>query len=136
VTPFQFPPYFEPGINRLAKWTSPTEIIASDMPWAVAWYADRTSLWIPNKIKELTNLSDNAELPGTLAGVFMTPVSRNTPLFTSVLKGTYADYQPLIFGRTDIPYFPFKDVIPVIGDPATYLFFSDSPRWNQDKPAP
>ena len=136
VSPFQFPPYFEPGINRLATWTTPGEIVASDMPWAVAWYADRKSLWIPNKLKDLTGLSDNAKLPGTLAGVFLTPISRNTPLFTSVLKGEYSEYQPLIFGRTDIPYFPFKEVLPVIGDPTTYLFFSDSKRWEQDKAAP
>ena len=136
VPPFQFPPYFQPGINRLAAWTAPREVIASDMPWAVAWYADRDSLWIPNKLKDLTGLADNAKLPGNLAGLFLTPISRNTLLFTTVLKGEYSDYQPLIFGRTDIPYFPFKEVIPVIGDPTTYLFFSDSKRWEQEKPTP
>ena len=112
VPPFQFPPYFEPGINRLGSWTTPREIVASDMPWAVAWYADRKSLWIPNKLKDLTGLADNAKLPGDLAGVFLTPISRNTPLFTSVIKGEYAEYQPLIFGRTDVPYFPVQG-----GDP-------------------
>ena len=136
VPPFQFPPYFEPGINRLASWTTPREIVASDMPWAVAWYADRQSLWIPVKLKDLTGLADNAKLPGDLAGVFLTPISRNTPLFTSVIKGEYSDYQPLIFGRTDVPFFPFKEVIPVIGDPTTYLFFSDTKRWDQEKAAP
>ena len=28
------------------------EIIASDMPWGVAWYADRKSLWIPMTIND------------------------------------------------------------------------------------
>ena len=136
VPPSQFPPYFEPGINRLAAWTTPREIIASDMPWAVAWYADRPSLWIPTKLKDLTGLADNAKLPGDLVGVFLTPISRNMPLFTGIIKGEYADYQPLIFGRTDIPFFPFKEVVPVMGDPTIYLFFSDTKRWDQDKATP
>ncbi len=135
-SPFQYPPYFEPGINRLAAWTNPGEIIVSDMPWAVAWYADRKSLWLPNKIKEITDLGDNSRLPGSVAGVFLTPISRNTPLFTSVIRGEYSDYQPLIFGQTNIPYFPFREVLPVMGDPTTYLFFSDTRRWEHDKPTP
>ena len=102
----------------------------------MAWYADRQSLWIPTKLKDLTGLADNAKLPGDLAGVFLTPISRNTPLFTGVVKGEYADYQPLIFGHTDVPFFPFKEVIPVIGDPTTYLFFSDTKRWDQARGTP
>ena len=51
VPPFQYPPYFEPAINKLEDWTRPDEIIGSDMPWAVAWYADRQSLWIPDQLR-------------------------------------------------------------------------------------
>ena len=134
--PFQYPPYYEPGINLLGAWTAPRDVIASDMPWAVAWYADRPSLWIPNKLKEMTSLSDNGKLPGNLAGLFLTPISRNTPFITSVLQGEYKEYQPLIVGRVDIPYFPFKEVLPVMGDPTTYLFFSDTKRWDQKKANP
>ena len=128
----QYPPYLQPGINLLGKWTKPNEVIASDMPWAVAWYADRKSLWIPNKLKEFTDLNDSNRLPGPLAGVFLTQISRNTPLFGGVLKGEYAEYQALILGRTDVPFFPFREMIPSIGDPTAYLFFSDSKRWEKE----
>ena len=134
--PFQYPPYFEPGINRLGPWMKNDEIIASDMPWAVAWYADRKSLWIPDLFVDLFGLSDNAKLPGTVAGLFLTPISRNTPLFTGVLKGEYSEYQSLILGRSDIPSFPFHDGIPLMGDPTTYLFFSDSRRWDKTQLTP
>ena len=134
--PFQYPPYFEPGINRLNGWVKENEIIGSDMPWAVAWYADRKSLWIPDKFSNLMGLSDNAKLPGVMGGVFLTPISRNAPLFTGVLKGEYAEYQQLIFGRADQPYFPFHEGLLVMGDPAGYLFFSDTRRWEKpDKDA-
>ena len=47
----QWPPYVPPYIALLNKWMSPEEITASDMPWAVAWYADRRSVWLPDTIK-------------------------------------------------------------------------------------
>ena len=49
--PYQYPPYLEPVIALLNGWTTDKEVISSDMPWAVAWYADRKSLWIPDKYR-------------------------------------------------------------------------------------
>ncbi len=136
AAPHQYPPYFEPAIARLNGWIKDTEIVGSDMPWAVAWYADRKSLWIPNKFTQLMGLSDNAKLPGTVGGVFLTPISRNTPLFSGVLRGEYQEYQQLIFGRADMPFFPFHEGLLVMGDPAGYLFFSDTRRWDKGEKAP
>ena len=135
-SPVQYPPYYEPGINRLSKWTSDDEIIASDMPWAVAWYADRKSLWLPLKLKDMLSLSDNGQLNGSLAGVFLTPLSRDTPFLTSLYKGNFQDYQSLIFGRVDLPLFPFHEETLMMGD-LSYTFASDSKRWEKEKaPAP
>ncbi len=36
----------------LARQTQKDAIILSDAPWAVAWYGDRASLWIPQSIEE------------------------------------------------------------------------------------
>ena len=129
--PFQYPPYFEPAINRLGPWMQTDEIIGSDMPWAVAWYADRKSLWIPDKFVNFMGLSDNGRLPGTLGGLFLTPISRNSALFSGVLKGEYSEYQQLIFGRADTPNFPFHEGILLMGDPTSYIFYSDSRRWEK-----
>ena len=127
----QYPPYFEPAINRLGPWMKDDEIIGSDMPWAVAWYADRKSLWIPDKLVNFMSLSDNNKLPGTLGGLFLTPISRNSPLFSGVLKGEYSEYQSLIFGRADAPNFPFHEGILLLGDPSSYIFYSDTRRWDK-----
>ncbi len=133
--PFQYPPYFQPAINRIGLWMKEQEIVGSDMPWAVAWYADTKSLLIPNKFKDFMGLSDNAKLPGTLGGLFLTPISRNAPLFSGVLRGEYTEYQQLIFGRADVPYFPFHEGVLLMGDPTSYIFFSDSRRWDKIAPA-
>ena len=135
VPPVQYPPYLEPAINKLADWTRPDEIIGSDMPWAVAWYADRTSVWIPNKLADFMGLSDYARLPGPLAGLFLTTLSRNEPFYMSIYRGEYQDWQPLIFGRTDVPSFPFKENINLLGD-LSYSFYSDSKRWERVTAAP
>jgi hypothetical protein len=125
----QYPPYYEPVIGYLNKWTKESEIVASDMPWAVALYADRKSLWIPNKLRDVIGLSDDGKLPGTLAGVFLTPVSRGVPFSTSIYKGEYQEYVQLIVGNANIPNFPFREVAAPMGD-LSYTFFSDTRRWD------
>ena len=60
----QWPPYIPPSIAQLADWTREDEMIMSDMPWAVAWYADRKSLWLPMTIKAFIDLNDYNQLKG------------------------------------------------------------------------
>ncbi len=129
--------YLQPAINLLNGWTSDHEIVATDMPWGVAWYADRKALWLPAKFKELLGMSDNAKLPGTLAGVFLTPVSRSESFYNGIYRGEYSDteeknqnvgYPALIFGRRDLPLFPFQQGYSILGD-LSYTFYSDRARW-------
>lgn len=131
----QYPPYYAPLISRIGTWTKETEVVGSDMPWAVAWYADRKSLWIPTKYRDFMGLSDNGRLPGTMGGLFLSPVSRDSPLFSGVYRGEYTEYQPLILGRADLlPYFPFHEILYPMGDPASYVFYSDTRRWEKNLP--
>jgi hypothetical protein len=134
IAPHQFPPYFPPAINRLNAWTNDKEIIGTDMPWGVAWYADRKSLWIPNKLRDFMGMSDQGKLNGTLAGMFLTPISRNAPFVTSIYKGEYQEYAQLVFGNVNLPYFPFRETALLIGD-LNYTFYSDTRRWEKAAPA-
>ncbi len=129
--------YYQPAIHALNGWTNDHEVIATDMPWGVAWYADRKSLWLPAKFRDLLGLSDNAKLPGTLAGVFLSPVSRGESFYNGIYRGEYSDaeeknpnvgYPALIFGRRDLPYFPFQQGYSILGD-LSYTFYSDRARW-------
>lgn len=43
--PAAWPPYWPPRIQEVGRWLSPTELMMSDMPWAVAWYGDRKCVW-------------------------------------------------------------------------------------------
>ncbi len=48
-----FPPYYPSTLNTsFHDITNDKDIILSDQPWAVAWYANRKSMWTPLKVKE------------------------------------------------------------------------------------
>lgn len=75
-----------------AKYVKDTEIVFTDQPWAVAWYADRTAIWIPANSKQLKEIEDIAEKHrANIAGIYLTP---------SVMKDNfnfrlYGDLTPL-----------------------------------------
>ena len=79
-----WPPYWPSILSRtLHEATSEKDIIFSDQPWAVAWYADRRSIWLPKKVSEfekLEKLVEDQQL--TSAGILMTPSSfKDNPLY-------------------------------------------------------
>ncbi len=50
-----WPPYYPLALNeKLVEETNEKEIVVSDQPWAVAWYADRKSLWTPRRVNDFT----------------------------------------------------------------------------------
>jgi hypothetical protein len=57
-------PYLPPYISILNHWMEPNEIIASDTPWAVAWYDDRRSLWLPDTVERFNEFHDFGTLDG------------------------------------------------------------------------
>jgi 4-amino-4-deoxy-L-arabinose transferase-like glycosyltransferase len=54
----QRPPYVPPFIAVLGEWYGKDEAIATDMPWATAWYAQRKSLLLPKTVKDFNRISD------------------------------------------------------------------------------
>ncbi len=124
----QWPPYVPPYISILADWTTPREMIASDMPWAVAWYADRTSLWIPMSIKTFIDLNDYNVLQKPIVGLYLTPVSGNVSFIRDIAKGEYKEWAPFITRQANIRNFPLRAVT---GLPIDHecVFYADRDRW-------
>ena len=97
----QWPPYLPSTLNRnLAEWVdknpSNPEIVVSDQPWAVAWYADTYSIWLPRTMESFLDLDRKAADLGTpLAGIHITPSSRGGST-TSVSTAEFGDFAPLI----------------------------------------
>jgi 4-amino-4-deoxy-L-arabinose transferase-like glycosyltransferase len=47
--PLVYPPYYPPAGQAIATWVKEKELTMSDVPWAVAWYAQRQSVWLTLK---------------------------------------------------------------------------------------
>ena len=50
TSPVVFPPYSPEAIQTCGRWVDRDELTMSDMPWAVAWYGDRQSMWCTLKV--------------------------------------------------------------------------------------
>jgi hypothetical protein len=127
----QWPPYIPPFIAILAQWTTEREIIASDAPWAVAWYADRKSLWLPMTVKDFITLNDDNLLNGRIVGLYLTPYSGNRMFLSEVVKGDYKEWSPFIMRNLSGPAlrdFPLRAVTPLPLDNEC-VFYSDRDRW-------
>jgi len=96
-----YPPYFPRAFNRtLADNTTPKDIIISDTPWAVAWYADRMSVWLPknlDQIKEIEEIAFSQQTP--IQGIVISPYSFNhDKILTSGAPGRdYGELFPLVY---------------------------------------
>jgi hypothetical protein len=125
-----FPPYL-PGLMQLfSNWTNPNEILCSDMPWAIAWYADRKALLLPAKVKDFNRYYDYQLLGGPIVGLYLTPISRDAGFASSILAGEYKDWAALMVGGPQaVQTFPLK--VPLSMAENQCLYFSDRVRWNQ-----
>lgn len=125
----QWPPYIPPYIAILSEWTRPDEMIMSDMPWGVAWYADRKSLWLPMTIKDYINLNDYNQLKGEIVGMYLTPISGNASFVSDIKKGEYREWAPFITREVNLRDFPLHAATPLPLDNEC-IYFSDRDRWS------
>ena len=125
----QWPPYVPPFIAILNTWTTEREIIASDMPWAVAWYADRKSLWVPKTIADFVKLNDYESLGNHLIGLYLTPVTGDRAFMRDIVKGEYREWHPFVLRQVNVKDFPLRAVTPMPIDNEC-VFYSDRDRWS------
>ena len=79
-----WPPYWPSTLSKtLHDATGEDDLIFSDQPWAVAWYADRYSIWLPRKVSEFEDIEELAkDQKLETAGILMSPMSfKNNPLY-------------------------------------------------------
>ncbi len=101
----QWPPYLPSVLNdKIPKLLEPEpqedeveKIVVSDQPWAVAWYADRLSLWLPNTKRGFEQLEERASSLGTpFAGILVSPSSSGAEP-APVVRARYGEFSSLVF---------------------------------------
>jgi hypothetical protein len=112
----------------------PDEITASDMPWAVAWYANRRSILLPETVKEMTDLSDYGTLGGQVRALYLTPVSGADNKLRNIMRGDYHDWSGLILQTADLSKFPYKWGTFELGPEKESAFLSDHDRHPKPNP--
>jgi 4-amino-4-deoxy-L-arabinose transferase-like glycosyltransferase len=123
----RWPPYAPPYIAVMHTWMKPDEIIATDMPWAVAWYADRRAVWLPDTISHYNELNDYKVLGGPINGIYLTPISGGQNKLHDLLKGEYKDWAAVVLRSVDLQKFPLKWPA-LLGPESECVFFSDYDR--------
>jgi hypothetical protein len=119
-------PYLPPYISIRNQWMEPNEIIASDTPWAVAWSADRRSLWLPDTVERFNEFHDFGTLGGPVSGIYLTPVSGTENKMGDVVKGEHREWARFILHNVNLKNFPLRRVAPGIEDER--VFYGDRDR--------
>ncbi len=108
-----WPPYYAPALNStesgLKGWVKENQIVVSDQPWAVAWYADRTSIWLPPKregFEQLENFAAEQQTP--VAGILISPSSHGSGPVAEV-AANYQDFTAMVLdGRVTAATWPIR----------------------------
>ncbi len=80
---------YNPNNNNrlLADEIDPEDIVFSDQPWAVAWYADRIAIWTPINANSIVKVIDVAKKYNEdIIGLHTTPLQKDTPIFGNANK--------------------------------------------------
>ncbi len=106
-----WPPYYAPALNSkkagLKGWITDKQVTFSDQPWAVAWYADRVSVWLPPTHEGFVKIETIAsDLQTPVAGILISPLSHGSgPL--SEVAAQYKDFTFMVLdGRTFFTNYP------------------------------
>ena len=118
VRAVNYPPYYPPAIQEVAKCLKPSELMMTDIPWAVAWYGNRQAVWLtanaegdyyaindylkPIRMLYLTPLTTD----GRILSDYVRAGQKSWPTFILefLFRGKAPDKFPLTVARSD--YFP------------------------------
>ncbi len=122
-----YPPYHAPIIGKVAEMLTPREVLCTDMPWATAWYGDRTSILLPKNLDQFYDINDYKQY---ISGMYFTTITKNKPFVKQLLDGPEKSWLSIMSGRYPND-FPLKEGIALSGN--DQLFLSDSDRWSDAK---
>ncbi|MEG1507068.1 MAG: hypothetical protein RR373_00350 [Akkermansia sp.] len=114
-----WPPYNPFALNgqlREATEMDTTKLIATDQPWAVAWYTDQNALWLPKSIDTFTTIDKTlAPFHSDITGILITPSSRDVDPDT--ITANYGDFTPYVLDGTILELSANNPVNIIAGSP-------------------
>jgi hypothetical protein len=118
---YNYPPYLPPYISYLSRLAPVEDWVTSDMPWATAWYGDRPSLWLPDKLADFTSIYDTyAESDFVL----FTPVTLGRPALT-LTSGELKEWGPIFLTGNVPDTFPIRHLVKLPAGGPEYSLLSN-----------
>jgi hypothetical protein len=135
--PVDYPrvPYFPPAVQRVAGWMETNELMMSDMPWAVAWYGDRSCVWITldHGKKGESDFFKINDFQKPIQALYLTPMTMDSKFLTQMLKSPDGEWCRFVLDsilRTNVPTgFPLKKA--PTGFFPEQVFLTDRVRWKK-----
>ncbi len=119
---FPYPPYAAQMIINVSRLLEPEELMSSDIPWATAWYGNRTSLLLPRDVEEFYHIHDNME---RISALYFTTETRNQPYVRGLRTGRDKDWFQIMEGRM-MADFPLTHGFPIFN--FDQMFLTDRDR--------
>jgi hypothetical protein len=98
-TTVPYPPYRADMVALLGKGFTEQELLCSDIPWAVAWYADRSAVWNPYDEQDFYAINDNVKV---MSGIYLTQATLSAQDVLQMITG----YQRFWIQMFDLKTFP------------------------------
>ena len=118
-----YPPYYPRFVMKVSELLKPTEVICTDMPWATAWYGNRTSILMPTTLEGYYEINDYRKY---ISGLYITTITKNRPFVSDLLDGSEKTWFPITMGQlpNDLPLRHGFQL-----NKNDQLFLTDSIRW-------
>ena len=114
-----YPPYSPAALRAMGDFGHKEDWIATDLPWASAWYGDRASIWLPDTLADFDDIYDNYNNSDLL---LITPVFLGSPVMTFT-TGEYKDWMPFVAGGALPKNFPLNTRAPTGAGFIEYLIW-------------
>ncbi len=135
--PLAYPPYYPPWIQQFGRWMGEEELVMSDMPWAMAWYGRRQSVWTTLYVQDRNGRDDFFTINDghkPIRGLYLTTLSMDARFYSQMLRGQDWAWGKFVMDSLVTtnglpPGFPLK-YSPTGGYlSAGHFFLTDWPRW-------
>jgi hypothetical protein len=122
---YPYPPYYPSYTTLITQMLNDDELLCTDMPWATAWYGDRSSILLPASVEEFYKIND---LQKRVSGIYFTTLTRDLPYVRTLATGPFSSWYPIFRERVPVD-FPLTEAFFLSN--RDQLFLTDRPRWDR-----
>jgi hypothetical protein len=126
-----YPPYYPPHIQTVGSWMKEDELVMSDVPWAVAWYGNRQSVWLTLDLNKDFYAINDYQKP--VKGLYLTAVTMDAKFVSNFLRSgefSWGDFILKSMYKSELPRdFPLRSAPTGVLFWPEEVFLSDWSRW-------